>query len=124
MYLFPKTDNLKLLLSNVEEQIKTSKHSLLSKMLIKKADILKKRIKTYTFYKEKEEEKFDESSADWEIDSNMSEEQLTKEEFAELDVKYEKMMAEKKEKEDKEKARKEKVVAKEREDKKKTKEKK
>jgi hypothetical protein len=61
MYLFPKTDDLELLLAEVEKVIKISKHSLLTKMLIKKADILKKRMKAYTFYKEKEEENFDDS---------------------------------------------------------------
>jgi hypothetical protein len=64
MYLFPKTDDLELLLAEVEKVIKVSKHSLLTKMLIKKADVLKKRMKAYTFYKENEEEHFDDSSED------------------------------------------------------------
>ena len=55
MYLFPKGDNLKELLAEVEKLIKTSTHSLMTKMLTKKADILRKRIKAYSYYIKDEE---------------------------------------------------------------------
>jgi len=59
MYLFPKDDNLKEILESVKSLIKTSKHSMLTKLLIKKSDTLKSRIKAYKFEKPGEENTID-----------------------------------------------------------------
>ena len=92
MYLFPKNDDLSTQLKSVSHLITTSKHSLLTKMLIKKADVIKKRLKSYKFFKEGEEMTYEHSSDEWtepdgkdgwsfKESSIPKEEQFTNEEF-------------------------------------------